>query len=178
MDISVIVPCYNHELYIEQCLRSVIDQSLKPVELIFIDDGSNDNSYQIAEKVLQGVDDMHVYIERQDNIGAHNTINKGIRLSKSEYVTVINSDDVFDKDRFLHISQKAPIGFEWAFTGVEFIGNCSSGDKRVVNTIKEAQQAISELPSVGFAFLAFNVAITTGNIIIKKELLALKSWMN
>lgn len=168
MDISVVVPCYNHEPYIEQCLQSVINQSNKPKEIIFIDDGSQDNSYAQAKKILQDVGDIHIHIEKQDNIGANNTINKGIQLSKSEYVTVINSDDVYDRDRFLRISEIVPAGFEWAFTKVNFICDSTSRDNKVVEIIKDAQGSVFDFPSIGFALLQFNVAVTTGNLIFKR----------
>jgi glycosyltransferase involved in cell wall biosynthesis len=91
--ISVIIPLYNHARYIEKSLLSVLEQTSEASEIILIDDGSTDNGFEIAERLLSKR--PRVRLSRQENAGAHNTINRAIGMSNSEYVAVLNSDDLF-----------------------------------------------------------------------------------
>ena len=95
MLVSVIVPAYNHEAYIEAALRSVLDQSYTDIELIVIDDGSTDNTGTI----IQGIDDPRVSYFYQENQGAHISINRGIEQSRGDYVSILNSDDIYACNR-------------------------------------------------------------------------------
>ncbi|MHB8544093.1 MAG: glycosyltransferase [Leptospirales bacterium] len=92
--ISVIMPCYNHEKYVEQSILSVIGQPYKNVELIAIDDGSKDQTPEI----LKGLAQKHgFYHELQEtNKGVCHTINKAIGLARGRYIKFLASDD------FLH----------------------------------------------------------------------------
>lgn len=91
--ISVVIPLYNHARYIKDAIESVLTQSSPADEIILIDDGSSDDGYAIAEKLLS--DRPHAKVLRQENAGAHTTINRAISISQSEYIAVLNSDDVF-----------------------------------------------------------------------------------
>lgn len=93
--ISIIIPSYNHSKYIKKCINSVIFQSYQDWELIVVDDGSNDDSNEI---ILQYNDKRITHIQ-QENAGAHNAINRGLSLASGEYLTILNSDDEFHKDR-------------------------------------------------------------------------------
>ncbi|MGS0980163.1 glycosyltransferase family 2 protein [Burkholderia glumae] len=91
--ISVVIPLYNHARYIEGALDSVLSQTSPADEIILIDDGSSDDGYAVAQRVLARVPNARAF--RQDNAGAHNTINRAIGISRGDYVAVLNSDDVF-----------------------------------------------------------------------------------
>ncbi|MFF2912170.1 glycosyltransferase [Paenibacillus sp. NPDC057934] len=93
--ISVIIPLYNHENFITEAIKSVLDQTYTNLELIVIDDGSKDNSLAVA----QSFKDERLQVISQDNNGAHNTINRGLDMATGDYLTVLNSDDVYEKDR-------------------------------------------------------------------------------
>lgn len=93
--VSVIIPSYNHEKFIKECIDSVLNQTYKNFELIIIDDGSKDKTSEILNKY----DDSRMQIIYQENVGAHNTINRGLALAKGEYLTILNSDDVYMKNR-------------------------------------------------------------------------------
>ena len=93
--ISVIIPLYNHERYIEEAIYSVLEQSFSDFELIIINDGSTDNS----EIVVSGIKDDRIRYYRQDNRGAYNAINRGINLSQGRYISILNSDDVYYPER-------------------------------------------------------------------------------
>jgi len=94
--ISVIIPSYNHEKYIQRCIDSVVNQSCPDWELIIIDDGSKDNSNEIIASYV----DKRITHIKQENSGAHNAINKGLTLATGEYLTILNSDDEFHPLRF------------------------------------------------------------------------------
>ena len=91
--LSVVIPLYNHEKYIAETLASVLGQDVLPDEIIVLDDGSTDEGWLIAERMLAGVPGARV--ERQANQGAHNSINTAIAASKGELIAVLNSDDSF-----------------------------------------------------------------------------------
>ncbi len=89
--VSIIVPSYNHEHFIEQCINSIVNQSYKNYELIVIDDGSSDNSRTILNTLQKK---YHFTLILQDNIGLSRTLNKGIQNHVSgKYFTFCASDD-------------------------------------------------------------------------------------
>lgn len=91
--LSVIIPLYNHEKYIGETLSSVLNQNVKPDEIIVLDDGSSDDGWRIAQQML--ADFPGGRVERQANQGAHNSINTAIAASKGDLLAVLNSDDSF-----------------------------------------------------------------------------------
>jgi glycosyltransferase involved in cell wall biosynthesis len=89
--VSVIVPCYNHSKYIEQCITSIFNQTYANIELIVIDDGSKDDSF---EKLKQLQKKNTFILESQPNMGLSKTLNKAItKYAKGKYVACIASDD-------------------------------------------------------------------------------------
>ncbi len=84
--ISVIIPTYNVESYISQCLESLLCQSYKSLEIIVVDDGSTDNTIQIVEK-------YPVKVFKQENKGASSARNKGIGKASGEYIHFMDADD-------------------------------------------------------------------------------------
>ena len=74
IDISIIVPVYNAEKYIERCIVSLINQSKKDIEIILVNDGSSDNS----EKIIEKFDDSRIKYFKQSNKGIGKTRNRGI----------------------------------------------------------------------------------------------------
>lgn len=96
--ISVVVPSYNHAPFVEKCLRSIMGQTLHPAELIVIDDGSNDDSPQIIERVLNNCPFPSELIARQ-NKGLCATLNEGFeRCRAGEYFAYLASDDAWLPD--------------------------------------------------------------------------------
>lgn len=96
--ISVVIPSYNHQAYIEECINSVINQTYRNWELIIIDDGSKD----LSNEIIASFTDKRIHHIRQENSGAHNAINRGLSLCKGDYLTILNSDDTFHPKRFEH----------------------------------------------------------------------------
>ena len=92
--VSVIIPVYNTEAYLKRCLDSVINQTLKDIEVIAIDDGSLDNSGKILDKYAQK--DSRIRVVHQENSGVGGAYNAGLVLAQGEYVAFLDSDDWID----------------------------------------------------------------------------------
>lgn len=90
--VSVIIPMYNTEAYIMQCLQSVINQTFRELEIIVIDDGSTDRSLEIC-KAVSAVDDR-ILIFDQKSKGVSSARNRGLEAATGEYVFFLDSDDV------------------------------------------------------------------------------------
>lgn len=92
--VTVGVALYNHEKYIIQCLESIVKQTYKNIELIVIDDGSPDNSYEVAKKYLDTQDFNKNYtIYTRSNKGMCNTLNEIAKKANGEYISFVGSDD-------------------------------------------------------------------------------------
>lgn len=92
--VSVIIPVYNTEEYIAKCLETVINQTLKEIEIICIDDGSSDNSLNILKKFAEK--DERITIIKQENFHAGVARNAGLAIAKGEYLSFLDSDDFFE----------------------------------------------------------------------------------
>lgn len=93
--VSVVVPLYNSEKYIRRCIESIINQSYNNVELIIIDDNSNDKSSQIVMSYLQTYSNIR-YIKTENNLGPSHCRNIGLTNIDSKYVLFLDSDDWID----------------------------------------------------------------------------------
>lgn len=92
--VSVIIPVYNAEKHLEQCLNSVICQTLKETEIICVDDGSGDGSAEILKKYSS--EDKRIRVITQENGGAGNARNNGMKNATGEYLAFLDSDDWFE----------------------------------------------------------------------------------
>ena len=94
--LSIIIPVYNSEKYLKECLTSVINQTLKDIEIICVNDGSTDNSLKILEEF--GAQDSRLRIINQENQGQGYARNAGLEAAKGDYVGFIDSDDYISPD--------------------------------------------------------------------------------
>lgn len=94
--ISIIIPVYNSEKYIEKTVQSVLDQSYKEFELLIVDDGSYDNSYQILK--LLSKQDSRIHLFHQKNKGVSTARNIALDHATGKYIVFIDSDDYLPKD--------------------------------------------------------------------------------
>lgn len=92
--VSVIIPVYNAEDYIHQCLDSLLQQTLKEFEIICVDDGSTDNSLQILQYYEKL--DSRIIVKHQANKGAGAARNVGLQFAKGEYLSFLDADDFFE----------------------------------------------------------------------------------
>jgi alpha-1,3-rhamnosyltransferase len=93
--VSVVVPCYNHEGYVKECIQSIIDQSYKNIELIVIDDGSKDASVAVIEELRGACEERFTRFEfsSRENKGLCNTLNQALDWCRGEYFAALASDD-------------------------------------------------------------------------------------
>ena len=103
--VSVIVPVYNVEKYIEKCLNSLVNQTLKDIEIIIVNDGSKDNSDKII-KIYQEKYDNIIYLTKK-NGGLSDARNYGIPYAKGEYIAFLDSDDYVENDIYEKMYNKA-----------------------------------------------------------------------
>ena len=97
--VSIIVPIYNVEGYIEKCLETLINQTLEDIEVILVNDGSTDNSELIAKKFFEKYPGKIVYLEKE-NGGLSDARNYGIPYAKGEYIAFLDSDDYVEKNMY------------------------------------------------------------------------------
>ena len=161
--ITVIIPCYNIERYIERCIQSVEEQTYKNIEIIAVDDGSKDNTVQILEKLQNKYSNLKVF-KNDKNKGAAYARNLAIRKSKGEYIGFIDSDDYIVKDYYEKLMQKAEEeNADLVVTDIE------------ITYEKNAQPAILSKACIGevnkFNLVNNGLAASPCNKIFKKELL-------
>lgn len=94
--VSVIVPIYNSERYIDKCIQSIINQTFKDIELILVDDGSTDKSVEISNKYAEK--DKRIKIIKQKNKGVSSARNYGISIATGDFITFVDSDDFIEID--------------------------------------------------------------------------------
>lgn len=113
--VSVIMPAYNAERFIEESIRSVMEQTFTDWELLVIDDGSKDATCAIVEK-LAAEDERITLFKNEKNMGVAKTRNKGFDLSKGRYVALLDSDDLWHSDKLerqiaLLLREKAELAY-------------------------------------------------------------------
>ena len=96
--VSIIVPVCNVEKYLRECLESLINQTLKDIEIICINDGSKDHSLDILKEYERK--DKRIYIIDKPNAGYGHTMNKGMDAAKGEYIGIVESDDFAAENMF------------------------------------------------------------------------------
>ena len=93
--VSIIVPVYKVEKYLNRCIDSILNQTYINLEIILVDDGSPDNCGKICEEYAQK--DNRVIVIHKENGGLSDARNKGLNIARGEFVSFIDSDDFIDK---------------------------------------------------------------------------------
>lgn len=166
-DVSVIIPLYNHENYILATLESVYQQSVQPREVIVIDDGSNDKSFELVKKAYGHKKNLVLW--SRPNAGAHHAINAGIYRATSSNIAILNSDDVYEQERLqicieiLESNKKVDV----VCTGMTFI----DGDgKDVQNKWYEQARDFYEINGdLAISLINGNFLMTTSNFVVRKS---------
>ena len=103
--VTVIVPVYNVEPYLEECLDSIVNQTYTDLEIILIDDGSTDKSLEIIKKYAQ--EDKRIVFITQSNLGVSAARNTGLKMATGEYILFVDSDDTIRQDTVARLRQHA-----------------------------------------------------------------------
>ncbi len=166
--ISVIIPLYNHERYIDAAIDSVLEQSVQPAEIIVIDDGSRDNSWQKVQRRAER--DRRIITWSRPNMGAHATLNEAITHATGDYVAILNSDDIYHPERFaacLDALAKSP-DTAVVCTALSFIDG--SGASMRNKWYEQAIKFYQKIDDLSLALINGNFLMTTSNLFIRREL--------
>jgi glycosyltransferase involved in cell wall biosynthesis len=166
--VSVVIPLYNHAAYIGEAVSSVLAQGDVVGEVIIIDDGSTDDSAMIAQDLAR--QDSRIRFSSQTNQGAHATINTGLSQAKGEYLTVLNSDDVYLQNRLDRLVEALTIdeGADLAASAIGFIDSIGvSIDNKWYN---DALNFYKLTHDFGIALINGNFLVTTSNFLFRRRL--------
>ena len=124
--VSVIVPVYNAEKYLERCINSLRSQTIEEIEIILVDDSSSDSSLQICNNAAK--EDCRIKVIHKINEGAGYARNAALKIATGEYIGFVDSDDFVDKDMFKTLYEKAEkYNSDLVMSGVRFVdGNMFS----------------------------------------------------
>lgn len=118
--VSVIIPVYNNEKYVEKCIRSVMRQTHTELEIIVINDGSKDNSLNILNKLAE--EDARIKLISQENSGVAAARNKGLDIASGEYLTFVDGDDYISLDYIENLYDFAQQkNLEMVICGLKFV---------------------------------------------------------
>lgn len=161
MNVSVIIPVYNSQRYIEECINSVVNQTLKDIEIIVIDDGSTDRSLSIIKKVVSGHNNITVI--STVNMGVAHARNIGLDIATGEYIKFLDSDDSLSNDRVLEdmyngaVKNEADtvVGVYYTYAFFKKLDlkdsfNCTGyHEPTIINPKKDSDFVFEEMPNVG-----------------------------
>ncbi|WP_175550508.1 glycosyltransferase [Bacteroides luti] len=162
--VSVIMPVFNTEQYVNEALMSIINQTLKEIEIIVINDGSTDGSLEVISRIAEN--DNRVQIYSQENQGQSVARNLGISIAKGEYIYFMDSDDLLDLDALECCYNKCEAeSLDFVFFDADII--CEN--KEISFSIDYHRTEIEEKVYYGAELL---------NELINKYLYRVAPWMN
>lgn len=103
--VSIVVPIYKVEKYLNECVDSILRQTMKDIEVILVDDGSPDNCGKIVDEYAKK--DSRVVAVHQENSGYSKAVNRGIEMARGEYIGIIESDDWVEDDMYESLYKNA-----------------------------------------------------------------------
>ena len=169
--VSVIVPIYNVEKYLEECINSIINQSIKDIEIILVNDGSTDNSVNILRKFTY---DKRIKIINKVNEGLSSARNVGLLNATAKYVIFVDSDDIINVKMIEKLYNTA-IEYECdivqcfyeRFDNIENLNNKQNEDNKIENSLEilDNLQYLNRLYDCNYIN-----TVVTWNKIYKKEL--------
>ena len=104
--VSVIVPIYNVEKYLEKCINSLLSQTLEDIQIILVNDGSKDNSGNIAREYEKNNKNRIIYVEKE-NGGLSDARNHGLKYATGDFIAFLDSDDYIEKNAYEEMYNKA-----------------------------------------------------------------------
>lgn len=167
MKVSVIIPCYDVDKYIANCLNSVLNHTYANLEIICIDDGSTDDTLKILNEFRKKYLEKIIVIE-QENKGASSARNRGIEIAKGEWIQFLDADDIL-----------LPGKISWQ---MELIRNAANktdiviGNYSRINLKNEKKNYASETGDIWFGLLKTKLGITSSNLWNKKKLIECGKW--
>jgi glycosyltransferase involved in cell wall biosynthesis len=168
ISISVIIPCYNVETYIEEGLLSVLGQTHPAKEIICIDDGSTDNTIQIIRNLQEKFPNKIYLYLNEKNRGATYTRNRGLAIAKGDFIQFFDADDLLLPDKFEH--------------QINIISQCGFSPDIIVNNFQrknidgttETYTFPADDPWCGL--LEGRLGVTTSNLYRRENVIAVRGW--
>jgi glycosyltransferase involved in cell wall biosynthesis len=164
--VSVVVPLYNHARFVEAAIASVLRQGPILHEVIIVDDGSTDESADIASRVA--AEDPRIVLWSQPNRGAHAAINAGLHRSTGELLAILNSDDVYTEGRLevLAAVLDADPSADIAASGIGFMDDTGAAAQN--EWYERAVAFHQERGDLGLALVNGNFLMTTSNYLMRR----------
>lgn len=180
--VSIIIPVYNHEKYLEEALNSVLYQTYSDLEVIIIDDGSQDRSAERIEKWINETSQNkktghHFIFIRQEHQGVPVAINKGLSIARGDFLTILNADDIYDIRRIEKLIRRInEEQGELIFSAVQGVGD--DGIPLPVghlwrNKYEYLIHQLTSMPTIGFQLLEGNLSQTAGNLFFTRNIFQL-----
>jgi glycosyltransferase involved in cell wall biosynthesis len=149
--ISVIIPCYNAENTILNCIKSILSQSQPVAEIIIVDDGSTDNSVNIITEFFKKLDVKYI-VHQQKNSGPSIARNKGVALSSGSHIAFIDSDDEWLQDHILLIKEFLKNNIQYSIVSTKYFS-----------------AAVKYYGQISFEKLLFKNCLLTPCVVINKD---------
>jgi glycosyltransferase involved in cell wall biosynthesis len=173
--VSVVMPAYNHERYVQAALDSVLTQTHRNLEIIVVDDGSRDATPALLDQYAERCRSHSLTVVHQVNAGAHEAINHGLALARGEIIALMNSDDLYTPTRLERLLREMDRhGQRLAFSNTRFIDDEGREIPATDPYPKQLRRAIEEatqLPEILYVLVYSNIAMSTGNLVFRRELL-------
>ncbi len=158
--VTVIIPCYNCEKYIEQTLDSVLNQSYSDFKIIAIDDCSTDTTLQILKEYSKKYSKVKIH-SNKENLGVAHTRNKGVKMSNFPYIAFLDADDVWEKE-------KLAVQMKYLIENTEVDVACTS--YLLCNEELSEQISIYKVPKdIKYKTLMYENVIGLSTVVLKKE---------
>ena len=134
--VSVIIPVFNAETYLERCIKSVVNQTYKNLEIILINDGSIDRSKEICESWKKR--DSRIFIINKKNTGVSDSRNQGIKEANGKFITFVDSDDYLEINMIEYLSKS----IEEDKSDIAICGFNYFNDKKIISKTKKTKKNI------------------------------------
>lgn len=163
--ISIIIPVYNSERYLRQCIESVIAQTFEDWEVILVNDGSKDGSLDICQEYA--AKDERIKVIDKPNGGVSSARNKGLEVAQGDWITFMDSDDWLDADAFeVYYEAAQRTGADIVKTGYRRV---SKNDNNKQNegyawqemTLADKSEALARLQETGYFTFVWNMIVTS-----------------
>ncbi|MEM9372271.1 MAG: glycosyltransferase family 2 protein [Planctomycetota bacterium] len=176
--VGVVIPSYNHEAFVGDAIRSVLGQTVDGLELVVVDDGSSDRSTDAIRAAFDEFPGRSARLIEQENAGAHAAIARGIAALDTPFCAVLNSDDLYEPERFEAMLPSMPeprstAPHAIAFSGLTLIDEASKpldAGHDWAAWYARALEAAGTEPTIGFALLVHNFSVTSGNFLFTRGL--------
>ena len=167
--VSIIVPVYNVQKYLQRCVESLINQSYTNIEIILIDDGSSDDSLELCYKLAENDERIKVY-KNDENIGQAATRQTGINLSAGKWIMFLDSDDAFDDNAVEKMVNFAKtFGADMVLSSYTVIQNEQAAVKKA--NIDEGIYSRKDFISLCLSKIEWNIMSCIGSKIYNREFL-------